>query len=251
MNELTLEPNVSKENLMEKNNKPGFRDLLKFIALSFILSFVLGFILGVFQIHLKFPQIFAYGMAFFNAFTTIILLDYFMCRKYNNTVNDGFNLKPVNNNVNIILVVAGIILAIVGMAINIYLASVQTSQGGGDIEQLPIFSMINTNIYLFLIFILISPFYEEVLYRGLIYDVLIKKINPFWTILFSGILFSLAHFGQTNTFSIFYLMFMGVVFGIARYKTGSTKASILFHYYYNITVGLGTFISVKILPMFI
>lgn len=85
-----------------------------------------------------------------------------------------------------------------------------------------------------LIFFLVTPLVEELLFRGWIYGQLEK--NEWWPVLGSALLFGLHHlqyFSYRPTpfalFQIAYTFVLGLLFGMMRKKSGSIYPSLLTH----------------------
>ena len=82
---------------------------------------------------------------------------------------------------------------------------------------------------------ILGPFWEELLFRGFLYPLLERSLGPWLAILGAAIPFGVIH-GAQNRWVWQYVVLValsGVVFGIARYKTGSTAAATLAHSAYN------------------
>ena len=84
-----------------------------------------------------------------------------------------------------------------------------------------------TNPYLLMLEItLIGPIIEEILFRGIILNGLLKKYSPAKAILFSSLLFSLIH---GNLPQMFNALFFGILLGLIYIKTKSLYAVIFTH----------------------
>lgn len=86
-------------------------------------------------------------------------------------------------------------------------------------------------------FNIIAPFYEEILFRGIVLALLLRMgLNWFWAIVMSAVVFMLAHvFSRTaniiilrNTFVL--SMIVGLIAGYMFYKTRSLIGGIILHY---------------------
>lgn len=78
----------------------------------------------------------------------------------------------------------------------------------------------------FLSVVIVGPVVEEILFRGLIYGALEKRLRVFGAILASSFLFALVHLQVVYFIPIFCL---GLVLAWARWKTGSLGLPILIH----------------------
>lgn len=72
----------------------------------------------------------------------------------------------------------------------------------------------------------LMPMTEEILFRGLLYGALAKRLSVPWVIVLTSATFALAHMQLLYLVPIFV---MGLVLGFARHKTGSLAASMLIH----------------------
>ncbi|WP_195972484.1 CPBP family intramembrane glutamic endopeptidase [Clostridium thermobutyricum] len=89
------------------------------------------------------------------------------------------------------------------------------------------FTQISNIIYTFLITIIIAPFCEEVLYRGVILDNMIKlQINKPIAIFLSAIIFSISHMNLAQGINA---LVYGIFAGILYCKGNDIKYNILFH----------------------
>jgi len=79
--------------------------------------------------------------------------------------------------------------------------------------------------------ILIIPIFEEVLFRGLIFNELKKYLNVFVAIIIQGAIFALSH---GNMLQAIYTFIMAIVLAIVYDKTQSILAPMLFHVMYNL-----------------
>jgi uncharacterized protein len=74
--------------------------------------------------------------------------------------------------------------------------------------------------------VLITPIFEEIVFRKQILGLLLKKYTPFVAIVLSSILFTAGHF-RFNEIGI--LLVWGLLFGIVYFLTNSIETSILLH----------------------
>ena len=85
--------------------------------------------------------------------------------------------------------------------------------------------------------LLLGPMVEELVFRGFLYPLLARSLGPWLAIFATAIPFALLH-GVQNEWTWQLLVpigLAGVVFGVVRYKTGSTVAAMLVHVGYNST----------------
>ncbi len=85
--------------------------------------------------------------------------------------------------------------------------------------------------------VFIAPAFEELVFRGFLFPVVARSVGPWLGIVLTAIPFGLLH-GAQNHWAwqpVLLITVAGVIFGIVRYKTGSTAASCLLHAAYNAT----------------
>jgi CAAX protease family protein len=99
---------------------------------------------------------------------------------------------------------------------------------------------LNSAMILFLVsywtlLVVAAPIVEEMLFRGLIYRGLEAKFGAFPTIAFTSVLFGLVHYPGFGWPRVIAAGCLGVVFGLMRWRTGTTTASIVAHTAVNFT----------------
>jgi CAAX protease family protein len=93
----------------------------------------------------------------------------------------------------------------------------------------------------FLLFVLLfAAFGEEMLFHGYAFQLLVRRVGPFATILPAAVLFGLAHLGNENSswLGIGNTMLFGVLFGYAYLRTSSLWLPIGLHFGWNVVVPL-------------
>lgn len=78
----------------------------------------------------------------------------------------------------------------------------------------------------FFMMVIAAPIFEELIYRGIILDGLLKKYSPFVAILVSGVLFGLVHLNPWQFVAGFIL---GIFFGWIYYKTRNLTLTMILH----------------------
>lgn len=81
---------------------------------------------------------------------------------------------------------------------------------------------------LFVLAVLLAPVTEELLFRGWIYTSLRRQWGIWAALLISAALFGLAHYESTHLYALVVFP-LGFALGAIRERTGSVKASMLFH----------------------
>ena len=100
-------------------------------------------------------------------------------------------------------------------------------------EAVPNFHTFGQIIVALFAIIVLMPFFEEILFRGLIMGELMKSFRPSAAIIIQAVFFAVAHmvlFQSIFTFGV------GVLLGIVYYKTQSLKTVTLFHGAFNLSV---------------
>ena len=94
-----------------------------------------------------------------------------------------------------------------------------------------------------LVFLALLPaVLEELFFRGLMMDAFMRW-GAFWAIMLSALAFALSH---QMLLRIPSMIFVGIIFGWFKYKTGKLTASILLHFIYNCFVVNLTFVLDRI-----
>jgi membrane protease YdiL (CAAX protease family) len=142
-----------------------------------------------------------------------------------NTFN--FNLKIENKRIIPFIVVAAIAL-LFGVISPI-----------GNLIPMPEFfknAFLNTakqsGFYSFLLMVIAAPIFEELIFRGLILDGLLKRYSPITSILISSILFGLAHLNPWQFVAGFVI---GIFAGWIYHKSRSLSLVIIIHAAVNLT----------------
>jgi membrane protease YdiL (CAAX protease family) len=91
--------------------------------------------------------------------------------------------------------------------------------------------------------VLFAPVVEEIVFRGFLYAVIERAKGPLLAVLVTSIVFSLPHAWQYGWRwqNVLLVTYVGVMFGIARARTGSIVPSTLLHVGYNGTLFAGLF----------
>lgn len=91
----------------------------------------------------------------------------------------------------------------------------------------PIFN----NIFYFFLMVIITPIIEEILYRGIIFNLLLKKYSVTISLTISSLIFAFVHL---RFIGFGYLFLYGMLFGFAYYKTKSILTPIFIHFVINL-----------------
>jgi len=86
-------------------------------------------------------------------------------------------------------------------------------------------------ISIILAVVIVAPLFEEIMFRGIIYDALSKKMNVYISIIIAGVLFGIYHL---NIFQGTYASLIGIVMGFSLVWTKSIWAPIIIHFVNNL-----------------
>jgi len=83
-----------------------------------------------------------------------------------------------------------------------------------------------TNVFSFISMVIVAPIFEELIFRGIMLDGLLKKYSPKKSILISSILFGLVHL---NPWQFIGALIIGVFIGWVYYHSKSISLAIIIH----------------------
>lgn len=137
------------------------------------------------------------------------------------TNNNSFNLKIENKRI-IPFIVIGSIVLLFGIADpigNLIPMPESFKKAFMDFGS-------QTGIFAFLLLVIAAPILEELLFRGIILDGLLKKYSPLISILISSLLFGFAHL---NPWQFVNGLIIGIFSGWVYFRTRSVLPSIIIH----------------------
>ena len=76
--------------------------------------------------------------------------------------------------------------------------------------------------------VVLAPLLEELVFRGLLFQLLLGRIGPAPTVIGTALVFALAH-GQYRGLDLAQVLVDGLVLGLARLRTGSTRVPFWMH----------------------
>lgn len=85
----------------------------------------------------------------------------------------------------------------------------------------------------FMLVVVLAPIAEELLFRGWLFTALRWRCGFRWALWVTAVLFAIAHWESSHLYALAILP-MGLALGWLRERTGSTRATILFHGLYNL-----------------
>ena len=95
--------------------------------------------------------------------------------------------------------------------------------------------------------ILVAPFMEEMIFRGILFAIFESQVGLRFAILITAILFGGLHvpeyWGAWN--HMFLIFLVGLVFSLARGRSGSLAPSVFLHVGYNASMMIALFISTE------
>lgn len=91
----------------------------------------------------------------------------------------------------------------------------------------------NSFFWAFIFIVIVAPVFEELAFRGFLFNQLRNVSNPTVTILATAILFALIHFSYLSFIWIFPF---GIILGYLRHKYNSLWLSMLVHFIHNLIV---------------
>ncbi len=206
----------------------NFKDAVYVLLINLIASFTIADLIlkpGLRKIGLD--SLIAGTLAgLFLALVALITV-YFALRKYNLSWKAiGFNYsKGVSNNrktiilyIFVLLVVAGVNLAFMYLIVDI-----NPNSRSGDIKDPTLFRV----LIAYASAVVVSPIYEEILYRGFLYQAFRNSIGKSMAIVLSAILFSLVHLPSYDILLINFIN--GILLALIYEKTKSIYSPIIVH----------------------
>ncbi len=97
-----------------------------------------------------------------------------------------------------------------------------------------------TGIFSFMTIVIAAPILEELIFRGIVLDGLLKKYSPLKSILISSILFGIVHL---NPWQFIAALVIGIFSGWVYYKTRNLMLCILIHFVNNFVAFMGMYFT--------
>lgn len=117
-------------------------------------------------------------------------------------------------------------------AFDMFLYSIPTLNDG-LYEYLEQYLSNTSYIFIFISTCIMAPIFEEILYRGILLNGLLKKYNYKKAIIFSALIFGIAHMNLPQGINAF---FLGTIMGLAYYYTRSIYICMIMHFVNNFLV---------------
>ena len=119
-----------------------------------------------------------------------------------------------------------------------------------DKQDFPLEKMLSTPLAAYALgsfAILVAPFMEELIFRGIVFSVLERRVNLVFAIVTTALLFGGLHvpeyLGAWN--HVLLIFVVGAIFSLTRGLTGSLTPSIILHIAYNFSLMAGFFIQTQ------
>jgi len=158
---------------------------------------------------------------------TLLSSWYFVCKKYRKSMVDGFQISPVDKK----LFIKSALIGVGGAAI----ATVVMTNMGTEDSFMSELVEAPGGLQAIAIIALLSPFVEEMYYRGFLFPVLKNKWGSGTAIVIVSVWFMLVHVGQLtgDPIGIAVIFCMGLLWTIQRNRYDSITPSIISHWTYN------------------
>ncbi len=98
----------------------------------------------------------------------------------------------------------------------------------------------NAGFFSFLTAVILAPVIEEIIFRGIILDGLLKKYSPQKAIIISSLLFGIVHLNPWQFVAAFLI---GIFIGWIYYKTGNLSLAIIIHLINNLLGSISIYFS--------
>lgn len=132
-------------------------------------------------------------------------------------------------------VMALVAIAVIAIQIGIIVPLVNLVPMPGIIREMFMEMAKNKGVFAFIAIVIAAPVLEELIFRGIILDGLLRIYSPFKAILISSMLFGVVHLNPWQFITAFIL---GMFAGWAYYKTGNLTLSVLIHFVNNLVAVL-------------
>lgn len=172
----------------------------------------------------------------------IYVMYYFVCKKKNKSIREGFFFHPRPYK-------EYLIAFFVGMGMPILSAPVLAKIAPSEFYAKDMAAQSGGLVYIY-ISAISAPFFEELFYRGFLFPFIQSKYNSFWAVIATSIIFGLSHIMNIGNAHIMILLFVtyGYVLAMLRYYSNSVVTPIIAHVTHNGTLLTG-FLIVKLIGM--
>lgn len=172
----------------------------------------------------------------------VLNLAYIFCIIRTSNIKLTYKVKPKSIILYIVVLFAFIIVyeSTIDVFINKYFVPGAASQ----VRDSSIEKLFDYPVALFIQACISAPLLEEVLVRGVFYEILRERLSVVWSVVITSVFFSIMHFDSFNT--LFYIM-ISLIFSYIYVKTGAITYCVILHvcvnafsflsYYMNLTPG--------------
>lgn len=152
-------------------------------------------------------------------FFAVFMLIYFIRKKKTGERAINLNLKNIK-------ILPLIVLGMLGLGIGITDPLANLIPMPEFVKTMFLDAIGNPNIYTFTTLVIAAPILEELIFRGIMLDGLLKRYSPLKSILISSLLFGIVHL---NPWQFIGAMILGSFLGWIYYKTKSVVPTIIMH----------------------
>lgn len=153
-----------------------------------------------------------------------------------------YKVKPQNIILYIVVLFAFII--VYESTVDVFINKFFVPDAASQVRDSSLEILFNYPVALFIQTCISAPLLEEVLVRGVFFEILKERLSIAWSVVITCAFFSIMHFDSVNT--LFYIM-IGLIFSYIYVKTGSIVYCVILHgcvntfsvlsYYINFTPG--------------
>lgn len=153
-----------------------------------------------------------------------------------------YKIKP--RNIILYIVVLFSFIIIYEFTMDIFVNKYFVPDHASQVRESSVEALYNYPVALFIQACISAPLLEEIIVRGIFYEILRERISIIWSVIITSIFFSIMHFDNINT--PFYIM-ISLIFSYTYVKTGSIAYCVILHvcvnafsflsYYMNFTPG--------------
>lgn len=199
------------------------------VALFLYLPFIFQKFLFGYEAFLK-SHYFGIILSLVSSLLNLVIIYFFVCKRKNKTIQEGFFLNPLSSKALLISILAGIIMPLISLPIIFKFAP----------SQFYAMDMAKTKSGLIYLFTgaLLAPVCEEIFFRGYIFPFFQSKLNSFWAVILTALFFGVSHYMNIGNAHILLSLFIfyGFVLTLLRYYSNSLLSPMLAHFLHNLTL---------------
>ena len=212
------------------------------IAVSAGLFLYFPFVLQKFLFGYKeFLKSYYFGivLSFISSVLNIGIIYFFVCKRKNKTIREGFFLNSLSSKILLISVLSGIVMPLISLPVIFKFAP-------SEFYAMDMAKTKSGLIYLFTM-ALLAPVFEEIFYRGFFFPFFQSRLNSFWAVIITALFFGLSHYMNIGNAHILLSLFIfyGFVLTLLRYYSNSLLSPMLAHFLHNLTLIVSFFFASK------